>query len=426
MITPAYSPTATERVLPRMALDFTTASLDSRVTITRALNTATAIGSSGFIAVVNANLPRFDYNPVTLACKGLLIEESRANLALNSSNLSAASWSLLRATNTINSGTAPDNTNTANLLLDNAVSGTHVAIQLFTKAASPVVYAASIFLKAGVRTRGEFRMSDQAGNGTKVTFNLSNGTVGTPSVFGTGFTLGSASVVAMKDGWYRIILTTTSNSSVTLGLELYIATDALAISYVGNGSGFYVWGAQLEAGAFATSYIPTTTTSLTRNADAVSMTGTNFSSWFNANEGTFVATTSVLNLALNRPIMQTATAGLSNGSQYVYYNPASSRFGYRVYDATGTAVGAVNYTNAGTPVINTPYCAAIGYKTDSFAISVNGAAVGLDTLGTVSGTADTLLIGSDTSITYLNGHAKSLRFYPLRLTNAETQAFSKG
>jgi hypothetical protein len=56
MITPAYSPTATERVLPRMALDFTTAVLDSRVTVTRALNTATAINSSGFVAIVNANL----------------------------------------------------------------------------------------------------------------------------------------------------------------------------------------------------------------------------------------------------------------------------------------------------------------------------------------------------------------------------------
>jgi hypothetical protein len=67
MITPAYSPTATERVLPRMALDFTTGVLDSRVTITRALNTATRVNSSGFVEIVNANLPRFDYDPATLA-----------------------------------------------------------------------------------------------------------------------------------------------------------------------------------------------------------------------------------------------------------------------------------------------------------------------------------------------------------------------
>lgn len=84
MITPSFALTATERVLPKLALDFTTASLDARVTITRANNTATAINSSGVIAVVNANLPRFDYDPSTLVCKGLLIEESRTNALVNS------------------------------------------------------------------------------------------------------------------------------------------------------------------------------------------------------------------------------------------------------------------------------------------------------------------------------------------------------
>jgi hypothetical protein len=84
MMTPSYALTATERVLPNLALDFTTAVLDARVTITRASNTATAINSSGVIAVVNANLPRFDYNPTTLACRGLLIEQASTNVLLNS------------------------------------------------------------------------------------------------------------------------------------------------------------------------------------------------------------------------------------------------------------------------------------------------------------------------------------------------------
>ena len=426
MITPAYSPTATERVLPRMALDFTTASLDSRVTITRALNTATAIGSSGFIAVVNANLPRFDYNPVTLACKGLLIEESRANLALNSSNLSAASWSLLRATNTINSGTAPDNTNTANLLLDNAVSGTHVAIQLFTKAASPVVYAASIFLKAGVRTRGEFRMSDQAGNGTKVTFNLSNGTVGTPSVFGTGFTLGSASVVAMKDGWYRIILTTTSNSSVTLGLELYIATDALAISYVGNGSGFYVWGAQLEAGSFATSYIPTTTTSLTRNADNAEMIGTNFSSWYNQTQGTFVTDFDKYSAASRGGVLCAGNTAGATGTDIAIDGQNDAKV--RAFIENLGAVEMLNATLA-TYAANTPIKGAIAYATNN-AVGAAASALGTVDTSVVVPTLNALQIGalrnsSSAAQSFLNGHIRSIRYYNIRLTNAELQAFTQ-
>ena len=83
MITPAFNLTATERVLPRLAIDFTTAVLDSRVVISRANNTATRISSNGTIEIVNANLPRFDYNPTTLLCNGLLIEGARTNLLLN-------------------------------------------------------------------------------------------------------------------------------------------------------------------------------------------------------------------------------------------------------------------------------------------------------------------------------------------------------
>ena len=119
MITPAYSPTATERVLPRMALDFTTGILDPRVTVARALNTATRVNSSGFIETVNANLPRFDYDRSTLAPKGLLIETTRANLVLQSADVSQAAWAkvgtgvALAPVVTPNAGISPDGTNNA-------------------------------------------------------------------------------------------------------------------------------------------------------------------------------------------------------------------------------------------------------------------------------------------------------------------------
>ena len=384
MITPSYAVTATERVLPRMALDFTTGVLDPRVTFTRA-STGTFVGSNGLIQTAAINGPRFDYNPTTLAPKGLLIEEARTNLAQQSADFTTLFWTKTNV-NLTTGIDDPAGGTSATTLTATAASGS--IQQPVVGGVASTTYSASFWIR---RRTGTGQISLRCGDLTAIP-------------------------ITVTSSWVRYVVTAVA-STVTVRLAVILTTSGDAVD---------VWGAQIEAGAFATSYIPTLASQVTRNPDIATMTGTNFSSWFNANEGTFVATTSVLNLAANRPIMQTATAGLSNGSQYVYYNPASSRFGYRVYDAAGTAVGAVNYTNAGTPVINTPYCAAIGYKTDSFAISVNGAAVGLDTLGTVSGTADTLLIGSDTSITYLNGHAKSLRFYPLRLTNAETQAFSKG
>lgn len=84
MITPSYAITATERILPAFALDFTTASIDPRVSIARAGNTATVVNSSGVIVDINADLPRFDFDPITLTCRGLLIEEARTNALLNS------------------------------------------------------------------------------------------------------------------------------------------------------------------------------------------------------------------------------------------------------------------------------------------------------------------------------------------------------
>lgn len=99
MITPSFSLTATERVLPKLALDFTTGTVDPRITFTRAGYTAGYINSSGDLVVANPNQPRIDYDPVTGACNGLLIEESRSNLAvgdnmINVTNLSTCSLQL--------------------------------------------------------------------------------------------------------------------------------------------------------------------------------------------------------------------------------------------------------------------------------------------------------------------------------------------
>ena len=111
MITPSFSLTATERVLPKLALDFTTASLDSRITFTRttgASNPAAFVNSSGYITAATNDQPRFDYNPVTLACKGLLIEESRANLLLQSENFSTT-WTNFASSESLESVTNPTN-----------------------------------------------------------------------------------------------------------------------------------------------------------------------------------------------------------------------------------------------------------------------------------------------------------------------------
>jgi len=334
MITPAYSPTATERVLPRMALDFTTGVLDSRVTISRALNTATRTNSSGVIEIVNANLPRFDYNPVTLAARGLLIEETRTNLFLNS-----------------------------------LINGTSLSTQSVTV--------------------------------TAVSHTI--------SFYGTGtITLsGAATATVVGTGAYPNRQTLTFTPIV----GVLVCTVSGSVQY-----------AQLEVGAFATSFIPTATTSLTRNADAVSMTGTNFSSWYNATEGAFVFWGNQNAVAAEIGYFAEARTDNSNRLQMF----ANNGGGQNQFTVRNGGVIQADYTNTGTITQGTAFKTSFAYKLDSFALARDGGTVATDTVGTIPSVTDFLIGHSGAaSNLQLNGHIAKILYYPQRIINAEVQAFSK-
>jgi hypothetical protein len=146
MITPAYTPAATERVLPRMALDFTTGVLDPRVTVSRALNTATRINSSGFVEIVNADLPRFDYDPTTLAPKGLLIEEARTNLLLRSQEFENAEWAAGISTSVAaNTAVSPSGTQNADTA---TIDASTPLIRQAGNVTNGVAYTLSVWVKA--------------------------------------------------------------------------------------------------------------------------------------------------------------------------------------------------------------------------------------------------------------------------------------
>jgi len=124
MITPSFALTATERVLPRLALDFTTANLDPRITFTRALGTATRVNASGLIEAVAADTARFDFNHVTLACRGLLVEEARTNFLWPSANLTLYSAGIFVGCSAAQLGDiAPDGTATATRITSTSGGG---------------------------------------------------------------------------------------------------------------------------------------------------------------------------------------------------------------------------------------------------------------------------------------------------------------
>jgi hypothetical protein len=379
MITPSYAVTATERVLPRMALDFTTGVLDPRVTVTRALNTATRINSSGFVEIVNANLPRFDYDPVTLAPKGLLIEEARTNLAQQSSDYNTGFWSKTSVSLTTGINDPAGGTSATTLT---ATSASGLIQQAVIGGVSGTTYSASFWIR---RRTGTGQISLRCGDLTLIP-------------------------ITVTSSWVRYTVTAVAST----------ATVRLAVVLTTSGDAVDVWGAQTEAGAFATSYIPTLASQVTRNADVVSMTGTNFSDWFNASEGTLACEFGYI----GPPKANGAVASINN-------NTTSNRL---LSVEVGTTSGLIATSTSGfsgatiaAMVIGNTYSTSLGVNTTQFAFAYNGNAT-TQQAGTINATAMTQLefgglAGQSTRVQ--NIYLKNCYYYPQRLTNNEIRATSK-
>lgn len=332
MITPSFSLTATERVLPRLALDFTAATLDPRVTFTRTGNTATVTNSFGSIVAINQDLPRFDFDPSTLVCKGLLVEEARINALLNS-----------------------------------LIDGTNLATQIVT-------------VTAAARTL---------------------------SFYGTGTVVLSGTHSATVVGTGAYPTRTTLTFTPTAG--------ALTLTVTGT-----VQFAQLETGSFATSFIPTALTAVTRNADVATMTGTNFSDWYNASEGAFFCEFTSFN-ANSRNVINISDNTTSNRMFVRYSSGGSLQLASII-----SSVNEVTITPSGTSTLNTIYQPCVAYKLNSYSYAINGTSRGTDDTANVP-TVNRMNIGSNHNATaeYLCGHIRQFYYYPQRLIDAEVVAFSK-
>ncbi len=248
------------------------------ITFTRA-STGTFFNSSGVLTRAAIDAPRLDYDPSTLAAQGLLIEEARTNLCLQSEDWGSATWSKSGSTITANATAAPTGTTIADKLVEDTSTGTHITTQSISLGGSVdnSAYVISVFAKASERTRFQLFDNAQASSGITA-FDLSNGTV----VSGTG------TITAVGNGWYRCSVFPLKSTSITSTLTIRLISTGTTTSYTGDGtSGIFLFGAQLEAGAFPTSYIPTTTTALTRSADVASVN--TLSPWYSATEGTLFA-----------------------------------------------------------------------------------------------------------------------------------------
>jgi hypothetical protein len=387
---------------PNLDLNFAgTKTLDPRITFTRA-STGTYVGSDGLVKTATTNEARFDHNPTTGESLGLLVEEARTNLLLRSEEFGTW-WTPIRATVTSNSTTAPNGTVTADTLIEDTTA-TNSHLIYAGAAAAAGTYTFSIYAKAAGRT--VFEIQQESGGNSRFTLTGN----------GTALALGAntVSVTNVGNGWYRC---TSSYTATALHFNYITLNNGSTTFYTGDGtSGIYFWGAQLEAGASPTSYIPTTTATATRAADVASITGTNFSSWYNQTEGTVFADANVGSGVF--PYAYGISDGTGNNRILLYRvnNPATSSTPFDLRVDSGGSNSASFTINAATTRFG------FAYKANDFAVSGNGGAAITDATGAVP-SVNQMTIGGPTFF-QCNGTIKRFTYWPVRLANPTLQAIT--
>lgn len=354
--------------------------------------------------------PRFDYDPVTLAAKGILIEEQRTNLVNYSQDMTNATWSPLNGAKATSTVVGPDGVTNLAQFTATVAGGNRLQISGFS-VTSGTTYTMSAVMAAGSSAFGGLVAAVSANAGA--IFGLTgNGSV--VSTVGAGVT---ATIQKLSATLFRCTMTFTATATGSMNIGWGVSDGSTYGSgiYPSASSGF-IYGSfvQLEAGAFATSYIPTVASQVTRTADVASITGSLFSQWYNQSEGTLVMNVVAQNA--------TTMASLSDGS---INNRMASTAGtlYHLY----VAAGGVEQANidAGTFPVNTSAKLAFAYAANNFAAVIDNGAVGTDTSGSVP-TVNKLSIGmAGDNTAQINGYVRNITYYPTRLTNDQLQAITK-
>lgn len=370
--------------------------------------------SSGYIQSAASGQPRLDYDPLTHIAKGILIEESRTNSLKYSQDIDNATWVKNNMTVAANQITAPDNLTTAEKIIEDLATAIH-SIQYNIGLGAGTTRTISLYAKAGERIWLRIFASDAGANSAYANYNLSTGS--TDYIGGGGGYTSSATIENIGHGWYRCTLTYSLTTGTTRILFLPRTTGGTSSSsYAGNGtSGLYIWGAQIEDGAFATSYIPTAATAITRASDDLAIP---VGSWFNAATGTlkieaFNSMDSTLSAygALRTDAANRISITRTNVNDIEYQIRTGNVSQAQQTLSTGNGNNAYDR-------------AALGYKANDARASVNGTLSTLDTSSSIPPIVD-LSLGNWGGSTYLNGNIQKLEYYPSRVTDTQIQLLTQ-
>lgn len=356
--------------------------------------------SNGLWVEENNNVPRLHY-PVGGGCPSVLVEPQRTNLLLRSQEFDNASWNKVHSSVTPNTITSPDGTSNADKLVENTSISQH-RIEQSISGVGGTIYVFSVFAKKAERDIIALR----TGNGPVRRFDLN-----------LGVALDSDSNITNEgNGWYKCQVFQILTTSITMFSRINIY-QGTSISYDGDGtSGVFIWQAQLEQATTASSIIPTTSATVTRNADLI--TNTDASDIIGQTEGSVYAE---INLDKNTLGVEQVICEISDGTNAnrIVFSKTSSGDDFAVV-VTKSAAGQVARTNI-LPTLGINKLVAI-YREDKITLFVNG--VKYETTFSPSVFSNTLnridLGKRRLNFGWLNSELKSTIIFDYALTDTES------
>lgn len=405
---------------PTLALNFLSDALDNRVTFTRG-STATFTGSNGLIQTAAIDAPRFDYDPVTLAPKGLLIEEQRTNLVLQSNAFTTTwAWDGGSAGTTAQNAVSPEGSTNAWTVTDTSATVSQAIQQQSNLTAANHTLSCYVKKTTGAQSTYPVLYAINAGNlnAAFCTVDTTNG-IATPWTAFPGITIVTTTTTCTDAGnYWRVTLTFLGQAAFWLSRIVPAATPNATQStgpFTASLTGSTViYGAQLEAGAFATSYIPTVASQVTRTADTPAIVAPMFAPWYNQSAGTMVCNFAMEGLAPSG----TSDVWLINdgtSSNNIRLRQGTVITGADVTMSTGGVIQVDSNSFALTADVTAK--SAFAWSTASSNLTANGTSLG-------DGGAITPPTVNQLVLTGSNKWLRSISFYPSRLPNAQLQALT--
>ena len=323
---------------PTAVFNFASGVIDRRFVESRS-TAGTRYNIFGNLETLAAGIAKPTYDPATNEAKGYLAEPAATNLLLYSEDLSTG-WIAGGATVAANATRAPDGNTTADKIVESATTAQHFFYQLVTVASGPFTF--SVCLKAAERSVAYVLMSDNSTGAAGVRVDLSTGTLSSDGATAGLWTSVTSTIEPLADGYYRVSVSGIRGAGTQTAGFILMSNGSGTSSgdtYAGDGtSGLYAWGAQIEAGLTATSYIATGSGTESRTAGGLTLDLTTHAAIVNPAGFTFVC-------AFDYPAIDGSTKFIccaNDGSGITY-------IGIDIYNATVYAQAVIAGVDYGSP-----------------------------------------------------------------------------